>query len=353
MTNSADESEVEDFTVIAAAASTVVAQAVKYGIDVNPICAGLGIDPASFQSDERVSLDKICRLMEECARLSQDEAFGLRSVDVCEKGGSGAFGCGMLAAPDVRAMVEFLARHVPETTSATYFARETTEKGIVLQLTFSPLIVRRDQYIDMALAIVVSRLRDMIGDRVSTLEIDLERPQPRDIGLFRHYLSDRLTFGSRINSITFPHEILDCVNPNGDARVFALMDEQCRLNAAQRASSRKVFVDAVRAYIELRIAEPEVSLAETARHFDLSERTLQRRLAEQGTSLNDLRDAVRRDVSLALLQDSDLAVSDICFRLGYSAPSAFSRSVTRWFGASPRIVRRKAIASAGRPQARL
>jgi len=40
-----------------------------------------------------------------------------------------------------------------------------------------------------------------------------------------------------------------------------------------------------------------------------------------------------------LLTETALPIADICYRLGYSAPSAFSRSVTRWFGASPRAVR--------------
>ncbi len=337
MTNPPD---IEDMTVIAGVASAVAKHAKTYGIDIDPICQALDIDPDIFQSlTERVSLDRLCRLLEACALLANDEAFGLKCTDVFERGATGAFGYGMTAAPDVRSLIDFLESHIPSATSSSYFSRETTEKGVSLRLTFSPLIVRRDQFVDMITAIVMMRLRDIIGERAALIEIELERPKPRNPGLFQRYLSDRLTFSSRINSITFPHEMMDVVNPRGDHRLFMLMDMQCRSQHPPRPVSHEEFVAGVRDYLHLRIAEPELSLSEAARHFELSERTLQRRLAENGTSLNEIRDEIRREMSLTLLRESDLSISEICYRLGYSAPSAFSRSVTRWFGASPRSVR--------------
>lgn len=332
--------ELEDMTIIAGVASSVAQHAASYGIDIGPICEALGIDTALLQSmTARVSLDRICRLLEACALLSNDEAFGLKCVDVYERGASGPFGYGLIVAPDVRSMVDFLEAHVPGATSSSYFQREETERGVVLRLTFSPLIVKRDQYVDMAIAMVMARLREIIGERASLVEIELERPKPRNPALFQRYLSNRLTFSSRINSVTFPHEILDVANPRGDARLFTLMDMQYRSLHPSRGGSQEEFVAEVREYLQLRIAEPELSLTDAARHFDLSERTLQRRLAEQGTSLNDIRDTIRREMSLTLLKESELSIAEICYRLGYSAPSAFSRSVTRWFGASPRAVR--------------
>jgi AraC-like DNA-binding protein len=41
-------------------------------------------------------------------------------------------------------------------------------------------------------------------------------------------------------------------------------------------------------------------------------------------------------MSVDLLQDSDLAVYEIAFLLGYSDPSTFHRAFRRWTGSSPR-----------------
>lgn len=331
----------EEMTIIAGVASAVAEHASQYGIDIEPICAELGLDPNLFKSmTARVSLAKVCRLLEACSKLSGDEAFGLRCVDVYERGASGPFGYGLIVAPDLRSLIEFLEEHIQGATGSSYFARETTDDATILRLTFSPLVLERDQYVDMATAMAMGRMRDILGDQARQIAIEMERPAPRDPGVFRHYLSDKLTFSGRMNSLTIPHALLDVVNPRGDARLFELMHLQCRsLHPSPHASGRDAFRDNVQGYLRLRVAEPELSLGEMARHFQLSERTLQRRLSEHGTSLNDLRDDIRREMSLTLLTETALPIADICYRLGYSAPSAFSRSVTRWFGASPRAVR--------------
>ena len=90
----------------------------------------------------------------------------------------------------------------------------------------------------------------------------------------------------------------------------------------------------------LKISENSINLAEAAEYFHVSERTLQRRLSESGTSLANLRDEVRRDLAEKLLSDTSLSAAEIALRLGYSQASAFSRSTMRWFGITPRDYRK-------------
>lgn len=49
-------------------------------------------------------------------------------------------------------------------------------------------------------------------------------------------------------------------------------------------------------------------------YFNLSERSFQRRLAELGTNLNEIKDAIRKNAGFKLLVESDLPVSDISYR---------------------------------------
>jgi AraC-like DNA-binding protein len=72
----------------------------------------------------------------------------------------------------------------------------------------------------------------------------------------------------------------------------------------------------------------------------VSERTLQRRLQEEGTSLQKLSDAVRHELALEWLCDAALSGSEIARRLGYANHAAFSRAFRRWRGASPAEHRR-------------
>ena len=117
------------------------------------------------------------------------------------------------------------------------------------------------------------------------------------------------------------------------------MDLQCRALRPEQ-SDRSEFSDELREFLLLHIADNSVGLADAARYFHVSERTLQRRLAESGTSLADIRDEVRRNLAARLLEETDLSANEIASRLGYSQPSAFTRSTMRWFGATPRAYRK-------------
>lgn len=332
----------DELTTVAGLASAVVVHAQSYGIDINPICKALEIDPACFQDlTARLSLDRLCRLLEACALLSDDEAFGVTSVKAYEAGSTGPFGYGLMSAPTGLDLVRFLDQHIQYVTHTSFSRLVIDAYGAHLSWTFAPVIVKRDQYVDMSVGLFMQRVRDLAGATADLIEVELERPRPRNLQPFRHYLSKKVSFGAGMNCVHFPQAFLQAHNPTGDRRLFELMDLQCRSMRPVTAELPSDFVDQVRRHLLVHVSEDEYPLAEIAPYFGLSERTFQRRLAEHGTSLNELRDGIRRDVSYSLLTESELPISEICYRLGYSAPSAFTRSVTRWFGSTPTEVRER------------
>lgn len=74
----------------------------------------------------------------------------------------------------------------------------------------------------------------------------------------------------------------------------------------------------------------------------LHPRTLQRRLAEESTSFEELRDAVRSELAERYLTTSKLPLSQVTALLGYSEQSALTRSCRRWFSLAPLALRRQA-----------
>jgi AraC-like DNA-binding protein len=332
----------DEITSVAGIASGIGRYAQSCGIDVGPICKTLDIDPTVFQSlTERVSLDRVCRLLETCALLADDDSFGLKCAASFEAGSTGPFGYGLLSAPTVRDFIRFLEDHAYYVTNTSDVTLQADGKYTRLSWTFAPVIAKRDQYVDMSVALLMQRLRPMIAKDMDLLEIELERPRPRNLQIFRDLLVKRIEFSGRRNMLRFPNQMLDMENPKADRRLFQLMDLQCRVLRPDTSADEGQFLGQVRRYMQMRVSQDEISLSDIAPYFSLSERTFQRRLAECGTSLNEVRDDVRKAVSFKLLTDSDLPISDIAYRLGYSAPSAFSRSVTRWFGHTPRELREK------------
>lgn len=75
--------------------------------------------------------------------------------------------------------------------------------------------------------------------------------------------------------------------------------------------------------------------AALAREFRLGSSTLHRKLAEEGTSLREIRDALRRDLAIRYLAESQRSIGDIGLALGFAEPSAFRRAFKQWTGVRP------------------
>jgi AraC-like DNA-binding protein len=71
-----------------------------------------------------------------------------------------------------------------------------------------------------------------------------------------------------------------------------------------------------------------------------SRRSLQRRLADRGTSYTDLLDAVRLERAVDWLERTDRPVVEISHDLGYADPANFTRAFRRWTGVPPDRFRR-------------
>jgi AraC-like DNA-binding protein len=82
-----------------------------------------------------------------------------------------------------------------------------------------------------------------------------------------------------------------------------------------------------------------------ATHLHLSARTLHRQLKEEGASLQQLKDAVRRDVAVAQLQRSKRPIKQIAALAGFQNEKSFSRAFKSWTGQTPEAFRSRDASS--------
>jgi AraC-like DNA-binding protein len=82
--------------------------------------------------------------------------------------------------------------------------------------------------------------------------------------------------------------------------------------------------------------------AALAEALHVSVRTLHRQLHEEGSSLQALKDEVRRDTAVALLARSDRPVKQVAAAAGFRNPKSFARAFRQWTGMSPEQWRRGA-----------
>jgi AraC-like DNA-binding protein len=105
-------------------------------------------------------------------------------------------------------------------------------------------------------------------------------------------------------------------------------------------------LDVVESGQSLREGDP--NLAKVAKRIAMGQRTLQRRLREQGVDFKWLVEDTRRRFSLDYLRDRKHTFTEIACLLGYSEVSAFNRAFRRWTGSTPSDYRRRVVSDASR-----
>ena len=76
-----------------------------------------------------------------------------------------------------------------------------------------------------------------------------------------------------------------------------------------------------------------------AEKLGMSERTLMRRLAEEGVTFNEILQQLKASLAIRYLEDDGMPISRIAWLLGYEDASSFSHACRRWTGKSPRDLR--------------
>jgi AraC-like DNA-binding protein len=101
------------------------------------------------------------------------------------------------------------------------------------------------------------------------------------------------------------------------------------------------------AFIEKRLGKEACSLEDVASHFNMTPRTLQRKLRLEASSFAQLRDHCRHTRALRELADPLVDVDLLAVMLGFSDSSNFYHAFKRWEGLSPGAYRREVLRQRG------
>ena len=121
-----------------------------------------------------------------------------------------------------------------------------------------------------------------------------------------------------------------------------------------RLPLRKGIALEVQRALAARVAGADTRINTIARHLAMSSRSLQRRLADEGVTYQDLVEETRKEAARRYVAGSTLSLAEIAYLVGYSEPASFHRAFKRWYGVTPEGFRnRKGVAVAGVSQLRL
>ncbi len=169
-------------------------------------------------------------------------------------------------------------------------------------------------------------------------EFHFHHPRPDDIAGYERMLGPRLHFSRQETRAVFPSWTMELPVATHVPEMRPIVEAQAEasLRALERETDRTHDLACrVSELIAHELARGMASVESIAPQLALSSRTLNRRLADAGTSFRALCESVRRTRAENLLCDDTVSLAEISFMLGYQEQSTFQRAFKRWTGMTP------------------
>jgi AraC-like DNA-binding protein len=213
----------------------------------------------------------------------------------------------------------------------------------VFRRTEPPRIARLAPLVVAAPVGTLTLLRELTGvsDASTTpIEAAFQHPPPANAARYQEVLGCPVHFNADELRLVIPRAVFDRPLRRADEQLFDYLERHAQA-LLERAVERDTASALVRQTLCARLREGEPRQGDVARALALSERTLQRRLTEEGTSFAAILDEIRAELARMYLGDPNLAVFEVAYLVGYSEPSAFVRAFRRWTGTNPREYRQR------------
>ena len=197
---------------------------------------------------------------------------------------------------------------------------------------------------------LVSVLRNALGvacwlsdSRISVRTTRLRFAAPAHHASYAVLFEGETVFDAETNSVQFDARYLDLPIRRDEAALQTMLQRALLLTVRPYRRDR-LLVEKVK-HALAHHPEHSRNADDLATHLHLSARTLHRQLKEEGASLQQLKDAVRRDVAVAQLQRSKRPIKQIAALAGFHNEKSFSRAFKTWTGQTPDAFRSRDASS--------
>lgn len=165
-----------------------------------------------------------------------------------------------------------------------------------------------------------------------TFETTLENSEFADA--IKSMLGVDVRLGCERNAVLLSNRLLDLPLPQHNPATMESCLRQCRSLLNLERSDVPELTAQVREATLLELNN-DPTIVSIASKLGTSERTLRRRLAQEGTSFRKIHTEAKLAIGHELLRTAGLDVSTVAWRTGYSEASSFVRAFTKKYGYSP------------------
>jgi AraC-like DNA-binding protein len=314
------------------------------GLDCQALFKELGLVYADLENpDARFPQDSMTRLWQRAVELSGNPAVGLNMARVVRPASFSVAGYALMSSRTLKEGFERLVRYQRIIADSADLSFRLLPEGYALILTVhGDLLPPTRQSAEASLAFALAFCGWLTGRPLHPRQVLIQGDQPRNVEPYKKFFHAPLTFNAPYDALVFDRADMEAPLPTADEAMAKLHDRFAGEFLARFASNR--VTHQARQVLCRLLPQGEPKREAVAQSLHLSQRTLQRRLQEEGTSFQILLDDTRRELAEQYLAQPQMTLLEIAYLLGFADPSNFFRAFRRWFDETPGEYRvRKAI----------
>jgi AraC-like DNA-binding protein len=326
-------------TVAAESLQRLLEAAAELGLDAAELAAAASLDPnLAGQAGARAPLGALCNLWEAVAARWPRGDLVPRMVRWRSAGDYGVVGFLAATAPTVAHALDVVQTHLRVWADEPRLLREAGRVSVRWSrpLTERPGLLRLSE---ATLAEVLGALRAATHAPLKPSAVAFAHAAPADPRPLEAFFGAPVRWEAAETWLHLTGEQLAMPLPGADARLHALLAPLARAEL-ERCPAEASVAERARQELNGRLSDGAPTAAVVARRLAMSERTLRRRLAQEGLGFRRLLEQKRVALARAYVANPAVPLSEVSFVLGFSEPSAFHRAFKRWTGQTPATFRR-------------
>lgn len=338
-TDAADELRYAEVDVPPTAIRSVLNLVLKRGHSPERLCRGLGFDPSDLQAPEiRVSYRQTSELVRRAQLVLRDQGIGLAAGLSQTLVSWGLPGLGMLTCRTMGEAIAFATVHQRDAGALLSHQQLVQGQWQVVEATprfFDPEL--QPFLVEESFASSVAIVRSLVGQHFNPVRIELAYAKPKHAAAYGAAFNCPIKFDVGVNRLYCDASWMDCEMPSYDrftsdairARLESLMPPR---------SEHQDLLEGVDLYLQAHLDDPG-GVQDLARHLNLSERTLRRRLTELNVSYRTMLDNARLRRAKDMLVRTGRPVAEVALATGFGDARNFRRAFKRWTGQLPGALR--------------
>jgi AraC-like DNA-binding protein len=318
----------------------VFREAIRSGMGRPELRASTGLDPDQLTDfSRRLPAQRLFAAWETVMCRLDDPGFPMRVARNAALDARSAVYYLAAASADVREGITLSVANVSAWTTA-YTISATRRPGTTGGMSLVLDGLDRDRLgarceAEFQIADFLTSIRVAAGDAFYPCGVTFAHPAPPDAGAHRDFFGPGLVFDAPHTEMVLPADVLDLPIDSAQPGLAGVLAEHVAgLRAAHDVPAS--YGLQVREWLLDRFRGGESCTATAAaRALTLSERTLHRRLAAEGTTFRRVCETTRRQVAVELVRSSPRGLKEIASLAGFADPRSFHRAYLRWTGTTP------------------